>query len=267
MKETTVKPILGVIPARYGSQRFPGKLLASLCGKSVLQRTYENIVDCEELDAVIIATDDERIREHAEGFGARVALTPHTCRSGSERLAALISSDSSYDSYATVVNIQGDEPCLAPGAVALLLQALEGDAGVVMATLVAPLYNKEQWLSRSVVKCVRDSRGRALYFSRAPLPGSKEGVFRPETASYWRHVGLYAYRRDFLLKYGELGDTPLQVAEDLEQLKVLEHGYAIATAVVDDVTIGVDTPEDLKLLEQFLCTVNTSLLPAESVPR
>lgn len=259
----SMSTVLGVIPARYGSQRFPGKLLAQLAGKTVLQRTYENACRCPLLGDLVIATDDARIREHAEGFGAKVAMTPVECTSGTERIAALLQAEREYDRYSYVVNIQGDEPCLDANALALLVETLCNDDGAVMATLVAPLNDELLWRSPSVVKCVRDRRGRALYFSRAPLPASKLGMWSPDAAC-WHHLGVYAYRRDFLFTYIALEDTPLQKAECLEQLKVLEHGFSIATAVVGEAAVGVDTPEDLYLLERLLCTASSSSSPAAS---
>jgi 3-deoxy-manno-octulosonate cytidylyltransferase (CMP-KDO synthetase) len=258
--------ILGVIPARFGSQRFPGKLLAQLAGKTVLQRTFENASRCPLFDALVIATDDERIEAHARDFGAKVAMTPVFCTSGTERIATLLEAERSYDGYSLIVNIQGDEPCLPPSALTCLIQALQAAPEAVMATLVAPLHSAAAWQSTSVVKCLCDQRGNALYFSRAPLPGSKAGGWHPHLPVY-RHIGVYAYRRPFLLHYRELKDTPLQLAEDLEQLKVLEHGYSIATACVQETAVGVDTPEDLQTLEQLLCHVNLSSPQVEYAPR
>lgn len=259
--------VLGVIPARYGSQRFPGKLLALLAGKTVIQRTYEGVCRCSALDDLIIATDDERIKAHAESFGATAVMTPGHCSSGTERIEALLKVEERYAAYDIIVNIQGDEPCLPAEALSLLVRALQGAPHAAMATLIAPLADEEAWRSPSVVKCICGKDGDALYFSRAPIPGSKAGKWHPSLPVY-RHVGVYAYRSSFLLKYSTLKDTPLQLVEDLEQLKVLEHGFSIATALIDDVAVGVDTPEDLKTLEKLLlCNVNISSSPAASAPR
>jgi 3-deoxy-manno-octulosonate cytidylyltransferase (CMP-KDO synthetase) len=259
--------VLGVIPARFNSQRFPGKLLATLAGKSVLQRTYENACLCSALHTIVIATDDERICAHAESFGATVVMTPKHCNSGTERIAALLNMYPQYESYSLIVNIQGDEPCIDANALTQLVSALEQDSSnAAMATLIAPITDAASWQSRSIVKCVCDHHGHALYFSRAPIPNNKANSW-PPSAPCWRHLGVYAYRRSFLQHYATLSDTPLQLAEDLEQLRVLEHGYSIITTVVNDTAVGVDTPEDLQTLEKLLCTVNSSLSQAASARR
>lgn len=258
--------ILGVIPARYNSSRFPGKLLAPLMGKTVLERTYDNARRSSLFDKLIIATDDERIASHAAAFGATVAMTPSYCTSGTERIAALLRADTTLESYPVVVNVQGDEPCIAPALLHTVVEALLANPAAAIATLVAPLDSAAAWHSSSVVKCIRDQTGKALYFSRAPIPGGKNGLQWHCDLPVFRHIGIYAYRSPFLQRYSELTDTPLQKHEDLEQLKVLEHGFTIATAVVNETGLGVDTPEDLKILEQLLCTVNFSSSLAESAP-
>lgn len=265
MNRSFSKKILGIIPARYASQRFPGKPLASLAGKTLLQITYENALRAGCFDALLIATDDARIYNHILSFGGKTVMTPPSCNSGTERIVHVLKNDRQWDEYSLIVNIQGDEPCVSPESFHTVIHTLGIAQEAVISTLITPIKDLEQLKNPSIVKCVRDRQGYALYFSRSPIPGAKTpatGLHSP----HYRHIGIYAYRRDFLLLYPQLENTPLQLAEDLEQLKVLEHGYRIATACVDEQAIGVDTPEDLVLMEQFICTVNTSLSQAESVP-
>ncbi len=264
MTDPISSKVLGVIPARYASQRFPGKPLALLAGKTLLQRTYENALRSGCFERLVVATDDMRIYDHVAGFGGEVFMTSHTCGSGTERIAELLKRSTDFDCYDIVVNVQGDEPCVSSEAFASTIEALKSTPEAVVATVVTPFTDRERALSRSIVKCVRRRDGMALYFSRSIIPGSKSDALT--TDIYYRHIGIYAYRRPFVLRYIELENTPLQLAEDLEQLKILEHGYTIATACVKEDAIGVDTPEDLHTIERFICTVNTSLSQAGSAP-
>lgn len=258
-----MKQLVGIIPARYASTRFPGKMLAPLLGKSLLQRTYEQACKSQKLKTILIATDDERIAKHVRSFGAEVVMTSANHETGSDRLVEVVSKHPMCRDAAIIVNVQGDEPLLDPNCIDQVIERLEKDPAAVMATVAHPLYDEEAWHDPSVVKCVIDSRGRALYFSRAPIPHSADGV--PEGALH--HVGIYAFRRDFLLRYGQLESTPLQQRESLEQLRVLEHGEAIQVAVLPGQAFGVDTPADLERAEQVLCKQNISSSPAVSSPR
>lgn len=253
MKELQV---IGIIPARYQSSRFPGKPLALINGVSLLQHTYTNAKKVKGVDHLVIATDDDRIFEHAKSFGAAVFMTSPHCPTGTDRLAEVISQNQTFSKADIIINIQGDEPVIDPRIIEKVVERLKIDPDAVMATAVIPL-KKEEAMNPSVVKCVTDLNGRALYFSRSLIPGGKKG-YQPENR-YFKHLGIYAYRRDFLLKYATLPETPLQIAEDLEQLKVLEHGYTIQVAHVDGFSIGVDTPEDIQKVEHYLCQQNTSL--------
>lgn len=257
--------IIGIIPARYGSTRFPGKPLVPILGKTLLQRTYENTCLSSSLDHVIIATDDKRIYDHAKSFGGSVVMTSEDCLTGTDRLAEVLHYHPEYLEASVIVNIQGDEPCIDPLAIDRVAQLLLDDPSAMMATVVTRLTTEEEALNSSVVKCVMDQYSNALYFSRALIPANKKASFNLNTP-YYRHVGLYAYRPSFIVTYQKLSPTPLQLAEDLEQLKVLEHGYRIKAALIDHVSIGVDYPEDIYKVEQWLCKQNTSLLQAESVP-
>ncbi len=256
------RKIIGIIPARYGSKRFPGKPLADVNGKSLIQRTYENALLCQTLDDLFVATDDPRIMEAVAGFGGKAVLTSSSCPTGSDRLAEALEK-LQFEEVQIVVNIQGDEPCLEPEVVDKVVEALKGDPDASMSTACVPISSQEESDNPNVVKCIFDFNGNALYFSRARLP---HGFGYQEKTAYYKHLGIYAYRKDFLKHYAGLPSTPLQLAEDLEQLKVLEHGLRIKMAIVHSESIGVDTPEDLIKVKKRLCRQNTSLSLAESVP-
>lgn len=241
--------IIGMIPARYASTRLPGKPLSLISGKSLIQRTYENTQRCPFLDEVVVATDDDRIYTHVKEFGGEVVMTSVDCPTGTERLAEAIHAN--FKDVDIVINIQGDEPLLEPEVIQKVGEALLNDTVAVMSTAVVKIDNEEDANNRSVNKCIIDTNSNALYFSRSLLPGGHSGKWDP-SQTYYKHLGIYAYRRDFLLHYAELSPTPLQIAEDLEQLKVLEHGFRIKVAVVDSASIGVDTPEDINKVERML---------------
>lgn len=249
--------VVAIIPARYASTRFPGKPLVKIYGKTLIQHTYENAKRCQVLDELVVATDDQRIYDHVEGFGGSVVMTPETCPTGSDRLAHVVQNDPRLQQAEVIVNVQGDEPCVDPEVLAMLVEALRSDPSAVMSTIVVKLEDEEAF-STSHVKCVLDLRGNVLYFSRALIPGGKDGEYR-KSVVYYKHVGVYAYRPQFLLEYTKLPMTPLQMAEDLEQLKVLEHGYKIKAVVVNSMSIGVDTPEDIKRAEKELCRQSSFL--------
>lgn len=250
--------VIGIIPARYASTRLPGKLLIPLLGKTLLQRTFENAQQISSLDELIVATDDPRIYSHVEEFGGRAMMTSPTCQTGTDRLAEVLQQKPEWLKATAIVNVQGDEPCLNPQAVDAAVALLLSDKEASTATLAAPLKNEEEAWQSSIVKCVMDQQNNALYFSRSLIPGNKKRSFNGERA-YYRHIGLYVYRPAFLLHYQALPPTPLQLEEDLEQLKILEHGYRMKVALTEEAGIGVDTPEDLNKIEQWLCKQNTFL--------
>lgn len=251
----TVK-VLGIIPARYASTRFPGKPLFPIQGKTLLQRTYENALRVGILDDIIVATDDLRILEHVKELGGRVEMTSLNCPTGTDRLAEVLKKNPSLLKAEAIVNIQGDEPCVDPLAIENAVKLLLQDPLASMATIVTPLISEEDAYNPSIVKCVLDQQNNALYFSRSMIPSNKKQLFNPH-CPYYRHIGMYVYRPAFLLHYQSLQPTPLQLEEDLEQLKVLEHGYRIKVAITNHSSIGVDTPEDIKKIEQWLCKQNT----------
>lgn len=248
--------VLGMIPARYGSYRFPGKILAPILGKTLIQRTYENVRLCTDLDAIVIATDDTGIYDHIAKFGADVVMTSPSCMTGTDRLVEALKTNSRFDEAEIIINIQGDEPCIPPEVISKVINALKNDPEAVMSTAVTHLKSESEAQSPSVVKCVMDCHSNALYFSRALIPAGHKQAWRPDFPMY-RHIGIYGYRRKFLLSYADLPPTPLQLAEDLEQLKVLENGYRIKVTVVDHHSIGVDVPEDIKKVEEWIWKQNT----------
>ncbi|HVB38920.1 MAG TPA: 3-deoxy-manno-octulosonate cytidylyltransferase, partial [Vicinamibacterales bacterium] len=229
---------IAVIPARYASTRFPGKPLADIDGHPMIEHVYRRAAASPAVRSVLVATDDERIQRAVEAFGGDARLTRPTHRSGTERLAE-IAAGLACD---VVVNVQGDEPLLAPGMIDEVVAPLAADPDLLMTTLRRPMSDAADLASPHVVKVVVDRNDFALYFSRAPIPyGAAAG---PVPAS--KHIGIYAYRRTFLLTLAGLPPTPLEQTESLEQLRALEHGYRIkAPATIHD-SIGVDTPEDLE---------------------
>lgn len=248
--------ILGIIPARYGSTRFPGKPLAKILNKTLIQRTYENALRCPLLEDLVVATDDQRVFDHVVEFGGKVVMTSKDCFTGSDRLVEVLKKYPNYQKANIIVNIQGDEPCLSLVMIEKAVKALIDDESAHMSTAVVPL--KETELDSNHVKCVFGTDGNALYFSRSLIPGNQTGKYNPKN-TYYKHIGFYVYRKDFLLKYGSLSPTPLQVIEDLEQLKVLEHGYKIKVVTVDSISLDINTPEDIQKVEQELCRQNIYL--------
>lgn len=265
MSKSKTPKVIAFIPARYASTRFPGKPLAFIMGKTLIQRTYENALRCKDLDQVIVATDDQRIYNHVLEFGGTAVMTSESCATGTDRIVEALHQFPELLKAEVILNIQGDEPCVDPSVIEAILSCLKKDPSAVMSTAVSPLIDREQAMSSSVVKCVVDQNENALYFSRSLIPGHRSGQFQP-SARYLKHIGIYGFRTEFLLVYAGLEATPLQIAEDLEQLKVLEHGYLIKTALVEHESVGVDLPEDIQIIEQLLCKQNTSLLREESAP-
>jgi 3-deoxy-manno-octulosonate cytidylyltransferase (CMP-KDO synthetase) len=231
-----------VIPARYASTRFPGKPLARLWGRPLIQHVYERAARSRLCDRAIVATDDERIAAAARGFGAEVSVTRPDHPSGTDRVAEVAEALGSD----LIVNVQGDEPLVDPAAIDAAVAPLAADPEIIMGTLCTPLEQIEDLANPNVVKVVLDQEGFALYFSRLPIPFVRETGAHVER---YRHIGLYVYRREFLLKLAALPPTPLEQAERLEQLRVLEHGYRLRVVVVDSASPGVDTPQDLERIE------------------
>lgn len=237
--------VLAVIPARYGSSRFEGKALAPLNGKPVILHVVEQANKCALIDTVLVATDDERILKAVESAGYRALMTSPAHLSGTDRVAeAAKQSDAEI-----IVNIQGDEPMIDPESIDSAVKALLDDSTLNMSTLGLPVSDPAEIENPNVVKVVTDGKGMALYFSRAPIPYNRAGAERPPVM---KHLGLYVYRREFLLEYADLKPTELEMTERLEQLRVLEHGFGIKVVTANRDSIGIDTPEDLKKAEALL---------------
>ncbi|MEE9370819.1 MAG: 3-deoxy-manno-octulosonate cytidylyltransferase [Sedimentisphaerales bacterium] len=231
--------VLACIPARYSSTRFTGKVLAKDTGKFLIQHTYERACLARLPDKVIIAADDERIAEAARSFGAECIPTSPDHKSGTDRIAEAVA-DIDAD---IVVNLQADEPEIDPENIDFLAQLLINNSDYQMATLAADFQSTGQITDPNIVKVITDCDGRAIYFSRAPVPydRGKSGV--GEVQKYLRHIGIYAYRKEFLLKITALPQTPLEKIEKLEQLRAIEHGFDILVGKVEHRCDGIDTPE------------------------
>jgi len=239
--------ILGVIPARYASTRFPGKPLAMIAGQPMIQHVYERVAQCGELSRVIAATDDERIADCVHGFGGEVVLTRADHPSGTDRLGEVAQAHAGYDYY---INIQGDEPLISAAAIDALAAGTAA-AGAEMGTLVRKLTlpaDQPALDTPDVVKCAVGRDGYALYFSRHPVPYAR----RPEHAVYHKHIGIYIYTPAVLKRLCALPPSPLELAESLEQLRALEDGIRILAVATDYDPVGVDTPADVAAVEARL---------------
>lgn len=239
--------VIGVIPARYSSTRFEGKVLADILGKPMLQHVWERARQALLLEDLIIACDDERTLEVAKGFGAKAVLTAKGHISGTDRIIEVVNP---LD-VKVVVNIQGDEPLIHPGMIDAVAQALLDEPSVSIATIIKRIENAEELSDPHVVKVVTNKNNFALYFSRATIPYRAQNS---EVASpvYYKHIGLYGYTKDFLFTYKNLPASFLEKTECLEQLRVLEEGFRIKVLETKYDTIGVDTPEDLEKVKQYL---------------
>ena len=235
-----------VIPARLASTRLPRKLLLVETGKPLIEHTYRAAQQASRPSGVIVAADHEEIAGAVRAFGGEVVMTSPACASGTDRVAEVAHQLPNVD---ILVNVQGDEPELSGEAIDLVVDLLAQNPDMVMATLATPIRDREKLNDPSCVKVAFDHRGRALYFSRSPIPHAREWrdeLLDTDPASFYQHVGLYAYRRDFLLRLADLPRTPLERLENLEQLRVLENGYSIIVGIIDEPTIGIDTPHDYR---------------------
>jgi 3-deoxy-manno-octulosonate cytidylyltransferase (CMP-KDO synthetase) len=237
--------VIGVIPARFGSTRLPGKPLKDLCGKSVLQRVYENALQAKSLDDVIVACDDERVINEVSRFGGKAVMTAISHPNGSSRAAEVVK-DLDVD---FVINIQGDEPFVSPDIIDELADLLLSDKELYCATLCTKV-DAEEYGNPNVVKVVRNLKGDALYFSRSLIPYQRNEVEN----SVFEHVGMYGYSKDFLITYADLTETPLSEIESLEQLKVLEHGFSMRVFETKHAynALSIDTDEDLEKAREIV---------------
>ena len=241
--------ILGIIPARYASTRFPGKPLVDIAGKSMIRRVYEQAKKCSQLAQVIIATDDERILNHIAGFGGIAVMTSPDHQSGTDRCAEVALQHPQYD---VIINIQGDEPYIDPEQITKLVYCFR-DTSTQIATLIKKVKDEEELLNINSPKVIINKFAEAIYFSRSPLPylrGQNKSEWLKHF-NYFKHIGIYGYRADVLQQITKLPVSDLEKAESLEQLRWIENGFKIKVAETELETFAVDTPEDLKKLNSI----------------
>jgi 3-deoxy-manno-octulosonate cytidylyltransferase (CMP-KDO synthetase) len=260
--------VTAVIPARYGSTRFEGKPLADILGKPMIRHVYERVSRSRLVRDVIVATDDQRIYEAVREFGGHVVMTDTGHPSGTDRVAEVAERLKSE----IILNVQGDEPLIRASLIDKAVRPLLDDRSLMMATLMTRLKDVKDWLNPNVVKVVTDRKGMALYFSRSPIPFPRDFNIRGQSATFpgdqkdlpgifYKHIGVYVYRREFLLKLSRMQPTPLEKSEKLEQLRVLENGFRIKVVAVNDEPPCVDTPEDLR---KVLALLSSSKKPSKT---
>lgn len=245
--------ILGIIPARYASTRFPAKPLVDIAGKSMIQRVYEQVKKSAKVSKVVVATDHTEIYDHVKNFGGEVCMTKESHVSGTDRCYEGLTLQNATFDY--VINIQGDEPFIQPEQIDLLASRLDGKTEI--ATLVKSIDQKEQLFNTNVVKAVISKGNEALYFSRSTIPhirNTKEDEWL-QKHTFYKHIGMYAYRSDILEQLTKLPLSTLEKAESLEQLRWLENGFKISVAETKTETIGIDTPEDLQKALEYLKSI------------
>jgi 3-deoxy-manno-octulosonate cytidylyltransferase (CMP-KDO synthetase) len=238
--------IVGVIPARFASTRLPGKALLSETGRPLIQHVVEAARRAQSLERIVVATDDPRIAEAVAAIGGEFMMTRTDHPTGTDRVAEVAAR---LEGARIIVNLQGDEPEVAGSTLDRVVALLEDDPDAAMATLATPIRDQSIYRDPACVKVVCSQRGRALYFSRSPIPHYRDGLPDPATATppiAYLHLGLYAYRRSFLLELAALCPSPWEAAEKLEQLRVLDAGYPIAVGFVAEPSVGIDTPEDYR---------------------
>ncbi len=242
--------IIGIIPARYGSSRFPGKPLVKIEGKSMIQRVYEQASKCSRLDAVVVATDDVRIADEVSSFDGRFELTSASHQSGTDRCAEVVQRLPGVD---VVINIQGDEPYIDPAQIDLLISCFDAST-VQLATLVKRIHDNEELFNTNIPKVVLNASAEAIYFSRQVIPfvRGKEKEVWLEAQAFYKHIGIYGYTAATLLEITKLEPSLLEQAESLEQLRWVENGYTIQTRVTEIETIAVDAPEDLIRIKSLI---------------
>jgi len=247
MSASYAKTVLVVVPARYASVRFPGKPLAQIAGKSMIQHVVERLRDAGSVSRIVVATDDERIKHAVTSFGGEAILTRSDHRSGTDRVAEV----AVHVPAEIYVNVQGDEPLIDPAAVDAVVQAMLDEASVHIATPCTAIAVANDIMDPNVVKVVRDFDGNALYFSRAPIPWVRDTSTKVD-ARHWKHIGVYGYRREALLEFPTLPPGELERVEQLEQLRWLENGFHIGVVETDYDAVSVDVPKDVERVEKLL---------------
>lgn len=239
--------VLAVIPSRFGAQRFPGKPLALINGKPLVQWVWEAANAAKRVTRVVVATDSEKIARVVRGFGGEAAMTSPKCPSGTDRVAQVAKTSRA----GIIINIQGDEPLMAPNTIDKVVEVLQQDSTAVMSTAVRKPDSEKEWKDPNAVKAVIDRSNYALYFSRSEVPNTSRAG-NANLVPRWIHMGIYGYRRPFLFRFASLPPSPLETAECLEQLRVLEHGCSIKVAIVSNTTCAVDRPEDVRKVEKLM---------------
>jgi 3-deoxy-manno-octulosonate cytidylyltransferase (CMP-KDO synthetase) len=247
MPKTPNFEVVAVIPARYDSSRFPGKPLALIAGRPMIQHVVERAREAGRVSRVIVATDDERIRAAVASFGGEAVITRRDHRSGTERIAE-VAARIPAEFY---VNVQGDEPLISPGAIDAAVEEISSEADIQVATLCVPIVQPAEIMDPNVVKVVTDFDGNALYFSRAPVPWVRDAA-EPVAARHFKHIGIYSFRRDALLEFPALPPGDLERLEQLEQLRWLENGYRIRVGECEYSGVAVDVPADVARVEEIL---------------
>jgi len=253
--------VIAIIPARYGSTRLDGKPLLDIAGKPMVQWVYERAKKAKLIRDVLVATDDKRVMSAVERFGGKAVMTSSSHRSGTDRIAEAAGSLNAD----VIVNVQGDEPLIEPEMIDEAIKPLLAESSLLISTLKTRIANEEELKDPNVVKVVTDREGFAIYFSRLPIPYVREQMQEARSkmqessafslqpsASHYKHIGLYVYRKDFLLKFAKMKPTPLEDAEKLEQLRVLENGYKIKVVETKYNSVGVDTQEDLEKVRKIV---------------
>jgi 3-deoxy-manno-octulosonate cytidylyltransferase (CMP-KDO synthetase) len=247
MSKSDSTKVLAVIPARQASVRFPGKPLANIAGRPMIQHVFERVRQAESVDRIVVATDEEAIKKAVEGFGGEAILTRRDHRTGTDRVAEV----ATHLAAEIYVNVQGDEPLVDPGTIDALVAAMNDEPAAQIATPCSVISHANDIMDPNVVKVVRDFDGNALYFSRAPIPWVRESS-ETAAARHWKHLGLYAFRRDALLEFPTLPPGELERVEQLEQLRWLENGFHIAVVETDYDAVSVDVPADIERVEKLL---------------
>ena len=235
---------LGVIPSRYASTRLEGKPLKDICGHTMIEWVYKR-TKLSNLDEVIVATDDERIYKEVERFGGKAILTSKEHENGTSRIAEVCTK---YEDYDVIVNVQGDEPLIEPEMINSIINSFKEDDTISMSTLKYKIDTMEEIENPNYVKVITDKKGYALYFSRSVIPYPR----KLDIQNYYKHVGIYGYKRDFVVEYAKMEPTPLEVSESLEQLRALENGYRIKVMETPYKIIGVDTQEELEKVREYI---------------
>ena len=235
---------LGVIPSRYASTRLEGKPLKDICGHTMIEWVYKR-TKLSNLDEVVVATDDERIYEEVEKFGGKAILTSKEHENGTSRIAEVCTK---YEDYDVIVNVQGDEPLIEPEMINSIINSFKEDDTISMSTLKYKIDTMEEIENPNYVKVITDKKGYALYFSRSVIPYPR----KLDIQNYYKHVGIYGYKRDFVVEYAKMAPTPLELSESLEQLRALENGYRIKVMETPYKIIGVDTQEELEKVREYI---------------